>query len=79
MEGFGSPDDYRYWDAIRAGCSICDERRHYFDQFYVPGIAQRTAELMPVFEIAQEKLKETVSRNKLMTGNRYTGYLYKQT
>lgn len=63
--------------AVRLGCSTCDKHRHYFDDFYVPGIAERQAELMPVFQAARERLQEIVKRNRIMTGNRYTGFMYK--
>ncbi len=63
--------------AIREGCSICQKRRHYFDDFYVPGIAQRHQELKPVFDLAQAKLEKLIHRIRVMDGNRYVGFMRK--
>jgi hypothetical protein len=64
--------------SIRFACSKCDAHRHYFDQFHVPGIAERMAAVRPVFEAARSNLQEMAKKNRIMTGNRYTGFLYKQ-
>ncbi len=69
----------RMQNAIRAACSTCDKRRHYFDDFYVPGIAQRTAELKPVFDLAQSKLEKLTHRIRVMDGDRYVGFMRRNT
>ncbi len=63
--------------AIREGCGTCKERRNYFEQFYVPGIAQRMSEIRPVFEMAQAKLEKLTHRIRVMDGNRYVGFMRK--
>ena len=64
--------------AVTFACFTCDERHHYFDQFHVPGIAERTTAIRPVFEVARSNLQEMAKKNRIMTGNRYTGQLIKQ-
>lgn len=39
-------EEARIQRAIVHGCSICDRKRHYFDQFHSPGAADRIAALV---------------------------------
>lgn len=63
--------------AVRMGCAVCEERRHYFEQFHVPGIAERQEALRPVFQAAKDKLETMTKRIRLMDGDRYVGMMRK--
>ncbi len=68
----------RMQNAIREGCSVCDKRRRYFEDFYVPGIAQRHQELKPVFDMAKEKLEKLTHRIRVLdANNKYVGFMRK--
>lgn len=69
--------DQSYQVALRSACTTCTERRAYFSRFYEPGIAQRVAAITPAFDAAKEIREKVVAKNRIMTGNRYTGFMYK--